>query len=426
MSKTFNTKTPSSEKARNAGYKQINDLALSIVERIGVGYSWTPTIVFVAVGIVVSLAPLILGGVPLYLIATDLLSWMALVVLFIPYVVRGTLKDFDLTLEKVHDTGVFPEEEKGDNKEETKKNKRETETTKEKDYWALARGVMGRWQKVAWGVGLAMALFIVLQPWNWQMKPFGGLDYRGVVNGFTAARDYLVLAWVMGLAFFLGVDIALIIGMIINGTSLPKIALNQNETNVNSIKGSKSDTLAVDTHFFDVHSAVTDIGEFMYRLCVKLILGGFIIVLAFIVYDMLFTSAGQVSLNGIFVSIFVMLGVFTLFVLPQMSVHKSLKEAKNKTLKELRKHYGAMQRDLIASIKNPKNVQKETKFETSQELIDHATALDNLVNHVQNMGDWSFSWPTALKLLAAAAVPLLTALLQFAASGLLGQLASAI
>jgi hypothetical protein len=386
-----------------------------IINRIGAGYAWPPTVIYVALGIIISVLPLVLGGVPFSLIATDFLSWMILVVPFITYVMRSTLNDFRTTLREPSIKEAFPEDGYVTDKHN------ESHKLDACGVWNTAKELNPlKWQGL-YGVIFAIALVLVVQPWNWPMVPFGGLDYRGIANGFTAARDYMISFWVVALAFFVGVDVSFILGMIFNARAISTIKAGSQASNDSKISENRSRLTKVDVHFFDFHSAVTEIGGFLYRLCVKVIVGGFIVVLAFITYDTLFTPVGQVSFSGVTVSIIVMLGVFALFVFPQLSIHSSLKKAKSDTLKTLRKLYGEMQKDLIESINNPKKLKEGSKWENNGQIIDHATALDNLITHVKDMGDWSFSWPTALKLLAAAAVPLITAIPQLIASGLLKQ-----
>jgi glucan phosphoethanolaminetransferase (alkaline phosphatase superfamily) len=164
------------------------------------------------------------------------------------------------------------------------------------------------------------------------------------------------------------------------------------------------------------------IGVFMYRLCVKIIIVGFLIVLMFLSSDLFFTPSGLVSLRSIVVSLVVMLGVFGMFVIPQMSIHNFLLGSKESVLTDLNTGYEDVQRALVQSINDPNYLKNQSRWKTHSEIIDHASALDRMISHVKSMGTWSFSFPNVLKLLAAAALPLLTAILQIVASGLLRQL----
>nr|MDO8135630.1 hypothetical protein [Candidatus Njordarchaeum guaymaensis] len=168
--------------------------------------------------------------------------------------------------------------------------------------------------------------------------------------------------------------------------------------------------------FFVLHTSVREIGVFMYRICLRIIIVGFILVLWYILAD-LTNLGGRVSITTTVVSPSILLIASLLFIVPQMNIHGLLTRFKDRTITELEAAHDEVRSAFLASMGDPKFFEKEKRWKTRQEIREDSSTIKDMISEARAKGTWSFSFPAVLKLFGAAALPLLTVLMQAIASG---------
>nr|MDO8099968.1 hypothetical protein [Candidatus Njordarchaeota archaeon] len=390
----------------------------SILVKTGLGYKYKQSIAFVIICVTGITVPLLLGNVPVSAIVSDAI-WLSrpFVFIFMVYLLKNTINEFsamfDLFEKKPVDSsqgvmGMFLSAEKCN---EFRRRVRRTVFSPAEWFF----GVIG-----AVGMTAGQHYLYSTNP-QYVVGAFGTYN-----NSFTLVSWWIVEAWNAVFGFLLGAGVWIIFGIVasvffIRGRGVvPEKIENRVLTRKNPTLQERRENLKDTMKFFEFHRSVRQIGDFMYRLCVKIIIAGLIWVLTLIYIDVVEMQLGRVGAGGITISIIIMLAVFALFVIPQFTIHKLIVTFKEGVSLSLNVVYESTSEAFLLSLFDPEFLKEEAKWKNRGEVGDDSQVILNLMNHLKNMGAWSFSFPTALKLLAAATVPLITAILQAIAPLLLG------
>jgi hypothetical protein len=388
----------------------------SIIKRTGIGYKYKTSAIFALLWIIGQETPLFLAGVPAYLIVTDYTAWLIpIATIFTAYAVRNTLDEFER---------IFNLSDVQSSQQRKDISRIFASDAKYEEFRSKVKATVFSRRELFFGLlGMLVAAWI-LSPWaSWQAGPIAGWGYRGTINSITSLRAIIGLTFCLIAGFFVGAGFWIVLGIItsislIGSQRRPEGATEKSdEGDYFSPRKEKDGKEERIVYFATFHSAIREIGTFMYRFCVKLIVIGFFLVAGLMLGAYIFAHPGELVATDLISPVVVLLVVFVLFVIPQLNIHDILKHSKEDALSDLEGAYAEIQNAFLDSMRNPHYFESQTRWKTKGEIRDDSMIIDRMIVQVSSMGDWSFSWPTVIKLLAAAAVPLLTAIVQIIASG---------
>nr|MDO8133280.1 hypothetical protein [Candidatus Njordarchaeum guaymaensis] len=391
-----------------------------LLVRVGIGYRYKPTIIFSVLWVATEEIILLLGGVPPLVVFTD--SGHILVpvaVIFSAYIMRYMINWFCRSFNLLKARDDDPEHGMG-------KMFPKTEAF-EKYRKEVVRRIFTR-KELLFSLIAVPGVINLAQPWAWQWALHGGLDYLGrYLNEFTAISAWVDLFWLATAYCFVGAGMWVILGIMWSIRSLGKVVIpkgrregRQHVDTTTSEELSDPQKLSL---FWRFYESVTEIGKFMYSLCLRFILAGFIYVSIVILGDLLKNPLGQVSPTGTLASIGVLSVAFGLFVFPQLSIHNALVRYKEQASLVVHDLQRELETSFVKALDRLESLGEEkSKWKTKQELWEDSRIIDETVKHVDSVGTWSFRFPSVLKLLGAALVPLITVIGQALLSGILNPL----
>jgi len=376
--------------------------------RTGLGYSYKISITFSLLWIILVATPLLLGGAPPLTVATDITIWLLpLIVLVMTWFIKNSIDEFALMF------NLFGE--RADDSAYGVMRAFSTEEECDKYRHKLKKAIFSPAELIL-GAITVLGVLVLLPPyWRWDMV--SDVYYFGFHGPFIIASRWITYALDCFGGLIIGVGMWIVLG-IIRSVSLMGSADIVPWIDVKAVLSSRRPMTTQDRvsnlkrtmKFFEFHRSVREIGAFMYRFCLKLI----IIALIWVVYAAIldFRTYQQIQLGTMLGSIALMLGIFALFIIPQFSIHNLLTKYKGGVMQDMDVAYEQVQSAFLESMYDQGYFKPGMAWKDRSEVREDSEVINGMISHVRSMGTWSFSFPTALKLLGAAALPLATAILQ--------------
>lgn len=280
---------------------------------------------------------------------------------------------------------------------------------------------VGRWatSRLELLLFLAFIPLVVLGTYdNWWTEE--GLSYAGrtqepytVIAGATMLLTLLLIT-ALGSSF-----VWFITSFTLAISRLDSIASGSNSESSLNLRMTSEDTNQVDErselsyHVFQANAK--NIGEFMFQLCLSLIIIGFLISIT-----AGFTQLVTVEEPNLLVLVIILsmdIFILVLFFIPQLGIHQLLARAKSLSLVSLEKLYMDLQN---AYISEAMNLAKGSP-EVSQHLDRVGTLMNTLgtiITKEEQASTWAFEPPALLGLVGGSALTAIAFLVEFAVSQL--------
>lgn len=252
--------------------------------------------------------------------------------------------------------------------------------------------------------GICVVVFLIQPTWSW----FGITVYPWTYIQTLVGEFILVpLLLIFGIA---GLYLAFEYILVISELGASKENLRVWEF-VQQLRGERSvDTVPMSYQNF--YNNASTIGQYIYRLSFRAVLTLVIGALSTLLLSI--TLEGGLSLDNWILSISVVPVAFLVFIMPQLRIHNLLRDVKAEVLKGLEEEHGHLKIRFMSLLKEKQQTSTITKrhIKRSKSLSQDIDFLRRVIKDTQKGGSWSFRMPTALKLLGASLIPIITALIQ--------------